>query len=292
MMMMKLVLLIVTGIDALQAPVQAPPSTRTRASTLVSAPFDEKTTEAPLTTTPRNRRPPPVLDLPGDTLEELPEHRLIVGGTTALAALTAGHAAMHLTSIETLAVIGSAMLFADLLTGVFHWATDNYGSLETPIVGPACAAFQGHHKAPWTITYRSTCNNVFKIAKIVAPLIALSAITAPPGLALFLVVALFAQLCSQEFHRWSHMLPSERPAHASFLQATGLALSTAEHGRHHSAPYDGHYCIFSGVLNPLLDDSLFFRRLEAFVFRATGVEPNCWQEGEKGEQLKELALSL
>ncbi|KAJ8610281.1 hypothetical protein CTAYLR_009062 [Chrysophaeum taylorii] len=236
--------------------------------------------------------PAPVLDLPGDTLEELPEHRLIVLGTTALAGASAVAAASHLAPLEMVVLLACAFALADLMTGVFHWATDNYGSLETPLVGPACAAFQGHHRAPWTITYRSTCNNVFKIAKIVAPLIALVATVATPPVAFFLIVALYSQILSQEFHKYSHMKPRDQPPLIRVLQDNGLAISTKEHGRHHTDPFDGRYCIFNGMLNPLLDNTLFFRRLEALVYRISGVEANCWSEGDKGAGVKELALSL
>ena len=58
----------------------------------------------------------------------------------------------------------------ELFSGTFHWATDNYGRLETPVVGFACAAFQGHHLAPWTISHRSFPNNVYKIAAATLPL--------------------------------------------------------------------------------------------------------------------------
>ena len=30
-------------------------------------------------------------------------------------------------------------LVGELFSGTFHWATDNYGSIETPVVGFACA---------------------------------------------------------------------------------------------------------------------------------------------------------
>lgn len=52
---------------------------------------------------------------------------------------------------------------ADFLTGVYHWSVDNYGDGNTPIVGEQIAAFQGHHKEPWTITEREFCNNVHKV---------------------------------------------------------------------------------------------------------------------------------
>ena len=38
------------------------------------------------------------------------------------------------------------------------------------VVGFACAAFQGHHLAPWTISHRTAPNNVFKIAAATLPL--------------------------------------------------------------------------------------------------------------------------
>ena len=53
--------------------------------------------------------------------------------------------------------------FADFGSGVLHWSVDNYGNGRTPVMGNIIAAFQGHHSAPWTITYRGFCNNVWKL---------------------------------------------------------------------------------------------------------------------------------
>lgn len=241
---------------------------------------------------PASWAPDPVLELPGDTLEELPAHRGIVLGTTGLAATGAIHAAAQLPLAEVGILLLFSLVFADILTGVFHWATDNYGSLETPLVGPACAAFQGHHKHPYTIVHRTFCNNVFKIGKLIGPLIALVLFLAPPGPAFFLTVALFCQMMSQEFHKYSHMPPNRHPPLVRRLQSAGLIISTKEHGRHHTSPYDGHYCIFNGWCNPILDKSLFFRRLELFFYEQFQVEPNCWKDGEKGEAVKQAAFSL
>lgn len=257
-----------------------------------SAARDRQTTVSsmPFANTPTAWAPPPVLELPGDTLEELPSHRAIVAGTTALAAAGAIHAATELGPIDAACLLVGAMVFADFLTGVFHWATDNYGNLETPLVGPACAAFQGHHRHPYTIVHRTFCNNVFKIAKIVAPLIAASA-WLPPAPAYFLTVALYCQMLSQEFHKYSHMPPNRHPDLVRTLQRAGLIISTKEHGRHHTSPYDGHYCIFNGWCNSFLDQSKFFRRLEALIFTEFGVEPNCWKADERGEAVKRDALA-
>ena len=52
------------------------------------------------------------------------------------------------------------------------------------------------------------------------------------------------------------------------------------HGAHHRSPFEGNYCIVSGLWNPLLDSSLFFRNMEKLIHERTGVEPRCWHEPE------------
>ena len=61
------------------------------------------------------------------------------------------------------------------------------------------------------------------------------------------------------------------------LQAAGWTIGRKPHARHHVAPYDGNYCIISGICNPWLDRSGFFRRLEHIVYRWNGVESNAWK---------------
>lgn len=152
---------------------------------------------------------------------------------------------------------------------MFHWSVDNYGSLQTPVVGSVCAAFQGHHTAPWTITFRSFCNNLFKVAKGTVPALTLLAVS-PCNAETRLFLTLFVNwwLLSQEFHKWSHM--RSPPAAVRALQDWGVILSRREHGRHHSEPFDSHYCILTGVCNPLMDRSGLFLFLEHIVLALTG----------------------
>ena len=42
----------------------------------------------------------------------------------------------------------------------------------------------------------------------------------------------------------------------------------------------GNYCILTGIMNPLLDRSHFFRHLERIVYRLTGNVPNTWKVDE------------
>ena len=109
----------------------------------------------------------------GDSLETTPQQVAIVSGTFVGQALIAANAVHNLytqtdgnlpvTALTSLAVIVSSWVAADFGSGVFHWSVDNYGNGRTPIMGNIIAAFQGHHSAPWTITYRGFCNNVWKL---------------------------------------------------------------------------------------------------------------------------------
>jgi len=234
----------------------------------------------------------PVLTLPGDTLEETPVMVLY----TVLATVSALAVVLHAfvaTPLKAAVAVLFGILGAELFSGCFHWATDNYGSLKTPVVGEACFAFQGHHLAPWTISFRSFGNNVYKIARLAAPLSILFALSCPPAVAAFAAVVFYGQVLAQEFHKWAHTPSKQLAPWQRWLQRNGLAVSTAEHCAHHKPPFAAHYCILNGMLNPTLDSRpvLFWRRLEAFFYRITKVEPNCWK-GDKGQAVKELALSL
>lgn len=103
-------------------------------------------------------------------------------------------------------------------------------------------------------------------------------------------VFLFLVCMSQQFHAWSHMKKSELPAIVLALQGAGLLISRKAHGAHHLAPFEGNYCIVSGLWNPLLDGTQFFRHLERALHKATGAEPRCWHEPQAGwEELEQPA---
>ena len=109
----------------------------------------------------------------GDSLETTPGQMGIVSATFAGQAFFAANAIHTLldqtdgnvgvTALASIATIVSSWVLADLGSGVLHWSVDNYGNGRTPVMGNIIAAFQGHHSAPWTITYRGFCNNVWKL---------------------------------------------------------------------------------------------------------------------------------
>lgn len=227
----------------------------------------------------------------GDSLETQPYQVAAVGATflghaafatmaiSQMMNLNDGNAA--LTSVESLAIIASSWVLADLGSGLLHFGVDNYGNGRTPVMGSIIAAFQGHHSAPWTITYRGFCNNVYKLCvPFGIPTMALISTLAGsehPGVTLFFTVFCAMEILSQEMHKWSHMRKSEVPSWVNWLQDTGLSIGRGPHAQHHLAPYDGNYCIISGICNEPLDKSGFFRRLEHIIYGINGVESNAWK---------------
>lgn len=175
----------------------------------------------------------------------------------------------------------SSWLIADLGSGILHWSVDNYGNGKTPIMGNLIAAFQGHHSAPWTITERGFCNNVYKLCTPfgIPTVLGIAWLAGPshPMVALFFTIFCTMEIMSQEFHKWSHMTKADCGPVITKLQDIGIAIGRRTHGLHHVAPYEGNYCIVSGTCNNALDKSGFFRWLEHMVYNMNGVESNSWK---------------
>lgn len=224
----------------------------------------------------------------GDSLETQPYQVAMVAatflahggflGTNYFELLNNNGGDVALTTAQAAVLAGSAWLLADLGSGIFHWSVDNYGNGKTPILGSIIAAFQGHHSAPWTITERGFCNNVYKLCIPfgIVPMTLISFL-AGPAATIFFSFFCVTEIMSQEFHKWSHMTKTETPGWVSWLQDSGLTIARTPHAMHHLAPYDGNYCIISGVWNKALDESGIFRWMEHMVYNMNGVEANAWK---------------
>lgn len=149
-------------------------------------------------------------------------------------------------------------------------------------MGSQIAAFQGHHKRPWTITQREFCNNcslTFKPAGYAAALLlGLSCTGATSGAwDTFAATAIFFIAMSQQLHAWSHMRKSELPGAVVALQDAGVIISRRAHGQHHRSPFNEKYCIVSGWCNPLLDAGLMLAA-ERLIQSRWGIEPRGWSQ--------------
>ena len=224
----------------------------------------------------------------GDSTETQPYQVAMVGTTMASHLAFMGYAISQIsagndgdivtTAAQAAALVASSWVAADFGSGVFHWSVDNYGNGRTPILGGIIAAFQGHHAAQWTITERGFCNNVYKLCiPFGIPTVALISAISSPHVTLFFAVFCTLEILSQELHKWSHMTKKEVPSYVNWLQNVGLSVNRVQHSQHHIAPYDGNYCIVSGLNNEWTDKTGFFRRLEHIVYNLNGVESNAWK---------------
>lgn len=210
-------------------------------------------------------------------------HRAWVAGgcTTVLVSLAKSIVAAsgsHIWAEPILAGVAGYIL-ADLGSGVYHWGIDNYGDATTPVLGAQIEAFQGHHKWPWTITRRQFANNLHALARVIIfTVLPLDLVVDDPTLLAFIGLLSGCIMFSQQFHAWAHTTKSKLPKIVVGLQDLGLLVSRSQHAAHHRPPYNGNYCIVSGVWNKALDESKVFEMLEMVLFFQLGVRPRSWSE--------------
>jgi ubiquitin-conjugating enzyme E2 variant len=172
--------------------------------------------------------------------------------------------------------VAAAMVAADLLSGLVHWAGDTWGSADWPIVGHAIIrGFREHHVDPLAITGHDFVEANGSNCLLSLPLLAIALGLGESRGALFVRTFLTALalgiLFTTQIHKWAHT--REPPRGVALLQRLGVILSAERHALHHRAPFDGHYCITNGWLNSTLDRARVFRKLEELVSLTTGAEP-------------------
>ena len=170
-----------------------------------------------------------------------------------------------------------AYIFADFISGFFHWMADTWGSVDTPLAGKVFVRpFREHHVDQLSITR----HHFFEVNGANS-LISLPFLTAAQFLpletlwgryaAFFVAMWLLGIFCTNQFHKWAHI--AQRPAWVEWLQRYRLILSYEHHQVHHQAPHTRYYCITSGWLNEPLYRSRFFPFLERVVHGVTGMIP-------------------
>lgn len=162
-----------------------------------------------------------------------------------------------------------SLLGGDLISGVVHWAADTYCSEDTPIVGPGFVKpFRLHHIYPRDITTHHLAATVGNVCVMAVPVLLVCLylvwsddVSIPVAFGVFCVSLMaLVTAATNQFHKWAHQ--ENPPAYARFLQRLRLVLEPSHHDLHHTEPFESHYCITNGWLNPLLNRIKFFNRLE------------------------------
>lgn len=181
--------------------------------------------------------------------------------------------------LEVLPICAGAVLgylLADVVSGLVHWICDTFFQDDTPLIGRAfIQPFREHHVDPLAITRHGFLEvNGNSCLALLLPVTAVLLLGAPgrgeavPAVLVQTTILSFAltTFATNQFHKWAHQ---PRPAAAvRWLQASGLILSPAHHRLHHSPPYRQAFCITAGWIDPVLDRTRLFERLERAIRRA------------------------
>jgi plasmanylethanolamine desaturase len=159
-----------------------------------------------------------------------------------------------LPAVAASAIVAYAV--SDLLSGLVHFLFDNFGSPSTPVIGQKFVKpFRDHHGDPMAMTHGDfvavNADNFFACLPVLVPGYFLIDVERHPYLGVFLVALMLATIVTNQIHKWAHLPQVPRLVRAA--QAWGLVLSVEHHRVHHTAPFDDHYCITWGRLDPLLD---------------------------------------
>jgi hypothetical protein len=186
----------------------------------------------------------------------------------------------------TAAAAVTAYVFADFISGFFHWMGDTWGSPETPLAGKVFVRpFREHHVDQKAITRHGFIEvNGANCAISLVPLLMTHTIPIEtrswgPLVAVFFGTFLFWIFLTNQFHSWAHQ--DQRPKVVTWLQRMHVILPAEHHQIHHAAPYNRYYCITNGWLNEPLYRTRFFPVLERIISALTGMIPRKDDIGER-----------
>ncbi len=194
----------------------------------------------------------------------------------------AGHFSQNPWLLISAAIAG--YLFADWVSGFVHWLADTWGSVDMPIIGKALLRpFREHHIDPKAITRHDFIETNGMNCMISIPGVGLVALLPLENPWVLFFVALISTAAiwimgTNQFHKWSHQ--DSVPGWVTLLQKLHIVLPPDHHDIHHTAPFNKHYCITSGLLNRPLLAIRFYPTLERLVTATTGLLPRAADLGE------------
>jgi ubiquitin-conjugating enzyme E2 variant len=204
-----------------------------------------------------------------------------LAGILALWVLVAAIAARVVLRAEGVAQWGwiaisaaAGYFFADLMSGIMHWAGDTLGDEDMPVIGRAfIRPFREHHEDPTAITRHGFLETNGNNSLISIPMLLGVWLGFPepetPGLFVLGLSGSTAVFTfgTNQFHKWAH---AERVGPVvRALQRWGLILPPERHALHHAPPHDRHYCITTGMCSEFLGRMRFFRALEWMIERVS-----------------------
>jgi hypothetical protein len=165
--------------------------------------------------------------------------------------------------MNTIGLLLTSWLMADLIAGAFHWWEDQYVDDKWPILGKLVGApNQQHHAYPLAFTRQGYWQRNW--TTIVPAVFGIVLSYQSPWWCL--TFAFVSQ--ANEIHCWSH---TRCNWFIRMWQETGILQHPQSHGRHHRAPFDCRYCVMSDMVNPFLDAFKFWWTIEGAVHLLFGI---------------------
>jgi plasmanylethanolamine desaturase len=158
----------------------------------------------------------------------------------------------------------AAVVLADLVSGVVHWAEDAYVRFKPnrrlALLNQIAHDNQLHHRRPREFLARSWWASSWDLVLAAGLFLA---VTWGLGTLNFsvLVFALLVMNANQ-LHKWTHRNPRENPVVVTWLQRLRILQTPRHHGLHHKGHKNSHYCVVTNFLNPVLERMKFWNILE------------------------------
>lgn len=157
------------------------------------------------------------------------------------------HAPPSLGSAITLTL--TTLLITDLISGLLHVVLDNPRSLALGPIRGLAEGFQRHHENPANIYKMPLYQHLYVMHM---PLTLLFLVALPfndAGMHVVFLSLVVGLHIMQMAHRWAHLPAETLHPGVRLLQNARILLSTLEHDRHHTPPYDRNFCIMTGTCN-------------------------------------------
>ncbi len=166
----------------------------------------------------------------------------------------------------------SAVVAADLLTGIVHWLEDTYGNPNTKFLGIGkhiVIPNLVHHIKPRELTNGNWFSRIW--TSMVFLLILLLVLVSLGMANSFIYLTFAIAMWGNEIHCWSHRTPKENGKIITFLQRCYIIQSPKQHAKHHFSPYASNFCAITPYVNPILEVIHFWRILE-WILRIVGIK--------------------
>ena len=156
------------------------------------------------------------------------------------------------------------VLLIDFASGLIHWAEDTYWTVKTPIIGnwlikPNIL----HHTKSSEFVKKSWFQSSWDL--LLAGIAVLLMCKYFGYLSWHLYLFVLIMINANQIHKWAHMNPKIIPVFIKFLQQLRIIQTSKHHANHHRGEQNTHYCLITELMNPLLDNLGFWRKLELFL---------------------------